>query len=228
MGPRLRSILVRILAVLVSYRLSYLSRSTLGISRVFFHQGIGYKSNFLQPVTLTRSPSDGSPLPSPLLPHVSPQYYAAIVAAEAIGFTNDTRISELQVDDDRVAAYLIYEGDTPVRAVFINTEVYLPSAYGIFRVRPVVHVRLNVHGASVYEMKRLTIPYVLPPFIAPKHRLIPDEQCRYSDSTLGLSWGGVTYETPNGRPSGEEIVECVDPEEGFALYATEAILAYLA
>ncbi|KAJ3546313.1 hypothetical protein NMY22_g2103 [Coprinellus aureogranulatus] len=171
--------------------ISHNPRSTLGISRVFFHQGVGYKSNFLQPITLTRSPTDGSQLPSPLLPHVNPQYYAAIIAAEAIGATNTTRILELPVEDNRIAAYLIYEGDELVRAVFINTQLHLPSSYGVFQARPAVRIRLNV---PVYEVKRLAIPY--------------------ADSTSGLSWGGVTYETPNAVRVGRRSLNALTLRKG--------------
>lgn len=181
--------------------------STLGVSRVYFHQGIGYKSNFIQPVALTRSPTDGSTLPSPLPPHVNPQYYAAIVTAEAIGASNATRIVELPIEDDRISGYLIYEEDLPVRAVLVNTQLYLPSVVGFFQTRRSVRVKLDIAGASPYELKRLAIPY--------------------ADSASGLSWGGITYETQNGRPSGEELVECVDSDTGFEIYATEAILVYL-
>lgn len=133
-------------------------RSTIGVSRVFFHQGIGYKSNFIQPVELTRSTTDGSPLPAPLLPHVNPQYYAAVIAGEAIGATNTTRILELPVEDSRVAGYLIYEGETPARAILINTQTYLPSGYGFFQTRPSVRVRLDIAGSTPYELKRMAIP----------------------------------------------------------------------
>ncbi|GLB40573.1 putative glycosyl hydrolase family 79 C-terminal beta domain [Lyophyllum shimeji] len=61
------------------WRLDYALYATqIGISKVFFHQGVGFKYNHIQPATLTRSTADGSDLPWPLPPHVQPAYYGAI------------------------------------------------------------------------------------------------------------------------------------------------------
>ncbi|KAJ6607373.1 glycoside hydrolase family 79 protein [Mycena sp. CBHHK59/15] len=77
------------------------SFSQLGISRVYFHEGVGYKYNLIQPVVLTRSTLDGSTLAVPQQPHVQPQYYAAIVAAEAIGDSGQTTATELNINNTR-------------------------------------------------------------------------------------------------------------------------------
>jgi hypothetical protein len=110
-----------------------------------FHGGIGYKYNLVradisffffeitlfclngtpfyikvQPVTLYDSIIDGSPLSQPAPPHVAPTY--AIIAAEAIGSSGSTYVSELFVDDPRVSGYAFYEGGVLARAVFINSS----------------------------------------------------------------------------------------------------------
>ncbi|KAF6757178.1 hypothetical protein DFP72DRAFT_248807 [Ephemerocybe angulata] len=190
-----------------------LHSASMGISRVFFHQGIGYKSNFLQPVFLNRSPIDGSDLPSPLSPHINPQYYAAIIAAEAIGSSNGSvEILELSIEDNRVSAYVFLKGGLPTRAVLINSQPYFASESGdgVFQTRPFVRVSLEIEGMpedAQFMMKRLSI--------------------QYTDATAGLTWGGFTFETDDAFPSGEEEIECIDFGEEFELYATEAVLLYL-
>ncbi|KAI1792600.1 hypothetical protein LXA43DRAFT_1005877 [Ganoderma leucocontextum] len=66
-----------------------LQASTLGIKQLFFHEGIGFKYNFVslrprscvslyeqfQPVRLNRPTIDGSPIDPPQPPHVQPAYY---------------------------------------------------------------------------------------------------------------------------------------------------------
>ncbi|TEB25149.1 hypothetical protein FA13DRAFT_1738567 [Coprinellus micaceus] len=108
-----------------------------GISRIFFHQGIGFKYNLIQPVVLARSPVDGSPLSPPLPPHIQPQYYAAIIAAEAIGSSGQTRILEL-------TGYAFYEGDILVRALFINSLAFFKKD----STRTSVHIDLAFTGAA--------------------------------------------------------------------------------
>ena len=156
--------------------------SQMGVTRVHFHNGIGYKYNFvrhspllsivyrlnrlpiqIQPVTLTRSILDGSPLSQPLAPHVQPAYYAAIIAAEAIGHTGSARAVELSIDDPRIAGYAFYEGKKLVRAVLINSQAYL--ANNATGSRGTIHVNIQLDGhpgaPSLMAIKRLAIGCVL-------------------------------------------------------------------
>ncbi|KAF9446613.1 glycoside hydrolase family 79 protein [Macrolepiota fuliginosa MF-IS2] len=171
-------------------------------SRIFFHEGIGFKYNFIQPVTLTRSTTDATTLPSPLPPHIQPQYYAAIVANEAIGSSGKTRIAELTIDDPNVAGYAFYEGSSLSRAVFINSRAFLQSSPS----RSLIHVDLTFADGSARSatLKRLAIPH--------------------ADDTSGLTWGGQTYETSDGKVSGSSKRESVDLKEGFDIQDTEAVL----
>lgn len=51
---------------------------------------------------------------------------------------------------------------------------------------------------------------------------------RHADDTEGVSWGGVTYETEDGRPSGSVEEETVDlGQDGVTISATEAVLITL-
>ncbi|KAF8147472.1 glycoside hydrolase family 79 protein [Crassisporium funariophilum] len=153
--------------------------SQIGISRVFFHQGIGYKYSLVQPATLTRSPIDGSTLATPLRPHIQPQYYGAIIAAEAIGRSGSTRAVELTVNDSRIAGYAFYEGSYLKRAILINAQAFFTATT---TERPIVHVNLKISGSAApttMQVKRLFVPH--------------------ADDTAGLTWGSQTYETSDGR-----------------------------
>lgn len=153
--------------------------SQIGISRLHFHEGIGYKYNLvrhsnvliqsnlnawmsmqIQPVTLTRSILDGSPLSQPLAPHVQPAYYAAIIAAEAIGHTGSAHAVELSINNARIAGYAFYEGGVLVRAVLINSQAYL--ATGTSGSRGTTHVNISLGNSTgtvptTMSIKRLTI-----------------------------------------------------------------------
>ncbi|KAK7451043.1 hypothetical protein VKT23_012718 [Stygiomarasmius scandens] len=174
----------------------------IGATRVFFHEGIGFKYNLIQPLTLTRSTLDASNLSTPLPPHVQPPYYAAIIAAEAIGDSGDTQIAELTVNNTRVAGYVFFTGGKITRAVFINSEAFLTTT----AERTSVHVDLSFSsgGPTSMDIKRLAIGH--------------------ADDVSGLTWGGVSYETEDARPSGEETVETVDVSDGFDINATEVVM----
>ncbi|KAL0567773.1 hypothetical protein V5O48_014223 [Marasmius crinis-equi] len=179
---------------------------TINISRVFFHEGIGYKYNLIQPAALNRSILDGSDLPSPLPPHVQPQYYAAIITAEAIGKSGDTRITELAINDTRLAGYGFFDNDVLSRAVFINSQAFLSD--GGDTSRPSVHLDLDFAGSGPSSgnmtVKRLAIGH--------------------ADDASGLTWGGQSYETADGRVNGTLSVETISVDEGLDISATEAVL----
>ncbi|KAF9254975.1 hypothetical protein L218DRAFT_992089 [Marasmius fiardii PR-910] len=174
---------------------------TINISRIFFHEGIGFKYNLIQPAALTRSILDGSALPEPLPPHVQPQYYAAIIAAEAIGKNGNTQVVELSVDEERVTGYGFYERGVLDRAVFINLQAWLSGTGG---ARPSVHLDVNVAGKTRMTVKRLAIGH--------------------ADDPTGLRWGGQSYETPNGRVSGKLVLGNALVKNGVDISATEAVL----
>lgn len=177
----------------------------IGISRVHFHDGIGYKYNLIQPLTLTRSILDGSPLASPLAPHVQPPYYAAIIAAEAIGSSGSTEAVELFIDNPRIAGYAFYEYGSLTRAVFINSQAYLTGN----TARGSVHINLKFGGRRglrplIMSVKRLAIGH--------------------ADDASGLTWGGQSYETRNGRASGIEFTTESFVSDGVDIEDTEVVL----
>ncbi|KAF9472125.1 glycoside hydrolase family 79 protein [Pholiota conissans] len=178
--------------------------SQLGILRVFFHEGIGFKYNLIQPLTLTRSILDGTPLSTPLPPHIQPQYYAAIIAGEAIGNSGNTHVTELDINNARVSGYAFYEGKTLARVVLINSQAFFTTTT---TPRTSTHIDLNLSGTNApttMTVKRLSVPH--------------------ADDTTGLTWGGQTYETSNARVSGTLQVTKVAVTSGVDIQETEVVM----
>ncbi|EIN04315.1 hypothetical protein PUNSTDRAFT_108442 [Punctularia strigosozonata HHB-11173 SS5] len=180
-----------------------LHASQIGIERLFFHNGIGFKYNLIQPIALNRSILDGSALAQPLAPHVQPAYYGMIIAAEALGSSGRVQVAELDISNADVAGYAFYEGGIIMRAVLINSRAFLSTTSS----RNTVHVDLNLSSASLngtMTIKRLSIGH--------------------ADDESGLAWGGQTYETPDGRVSGDEIMERSTIRAGVDVQDTEIVL----
>ena len=114
----------------------------------------------IQPVTLNRSTLNGSPLSPPLPPHIQPQYYAAIIAAEAIGNSGNTRVIELNINDTTISGYAFYQGAQLKKAILINSLAFFTTTT---TPRPSTHVDLTFASATVHSqmnVKRLFVPYV--------------------------------------------------------------------
>lgn len=109
-------------------------------------------------MTLNRSILNGSPI-APLPPHIQPPYYAAIIAAEAIGSSGNAQIVEISVNATDISGYAVFEYGTLARAVFLNNVAYLPGA----GVRNSTHINIDLSGtgwaAQQMKVKRLNIPY---------------------------------------------------------------------
>ncbi|KAG6873248.1 hypothetical protein C0995_001268 [Termitomyces sp. Mi166 len=196
----------------------------LGISTVFFHEGVGFKYSLasltflegswdnelntisqIQPTTLTRSTLDGSNLPKPAPPHVQPQYYAAIIAGEAIGKTGEAQVLEIDIDHPQVAGYSFYEDAHLVRAIFINSKAYLPGSTN----------RTNVH---------LDLGFTTVSDIAPTTMTVKRLAIGYATDVSGLTWGGQTYETSDGRVANSVVIETRPVSDGLDIQETEIIL----
>jgi len=186
-----------------------LQAASLGITETFFHEGIGFKYNFIQPIALNRSTIDGSPLNPPQPPTVQPSYYAGILINTFIGRSGSAEIVELTVPDDNVSGYAAFEHGAFQRAVFVNLDAWLLNSEGTNSTRPSVHIDLSFSSAfgSKLTAKRLVI--------------------QHADDLAGLTFGGQSWETSDARPSGKVVEESVDPQKGVDLRATEAILISL-
>lgn len=114
--------------------------SQLGIERVYFHEGIR------------------SALPQPLAPHIQPQYYAAIIIAEAIGPSNATQAIELNINNSQVSGYAFFDNGRLKRAVIINLNAFVGDT-----ARGSVHVVPSILGygwrvPTTMTIKRLMVP----------------------------------------------------------------------
>lgn len=179
--------------------------ATLGIKRFHFHEGIGYRYNMIQPITLNRSIIDASELPEPLPPHIQLAYYGAIIVAEAIGNQEPSSVVELQIDDASLSGFAIFENTSLKRAVLIDSTAFLSSSSGLRASR---NITLSFNGSAPHptdvSIKRLAIGF--------------------ADDTTGIKWGGQSFETSDSRPSGELQLETVSVQSSISLTATEAIL----
>jgi len=178
-----------------------LHANTLGISRLYFHEGVGFKYNLIQPVTLTVSPTDGTVLAAPLAPHIQPQYYGAIIAAEAIGNSGNTHMVELTINNERISGYAFYVGTKLARAVLINSQAYLTGT----RTTTTVNLDITGSGApTTMTVKRLAVPN--------------------ASVTAGLTWGGQSYETASGLVSGTLKTTTQSVSQGVTITETEVVL----
>ncbi|KZT13293.1 glycoside hydrolase family 79 protein [Laetiporus sulphureus 93-53] len=178
--------------------------STFGISELYFHEGIGYKYNFLQPITLNYSTIDGSILDPPEPPHIQPPYYGGLVVDTLVGNSGAASIVELDVPENDTTGYAVYESGTLARAVFVNLNAWTTNSTG---TRPVVHIDLDFAFGVVSS--------------ASARRLV----INYADDTSNLTWAGQSYEESSDiSPTGQLVLEDINVEEGLDLRATEAIL----
>ncbi|KAG5219956.1 glycoside hydrolase family protein [Salix suchowensis] len=189
----------------------------IGISRVFFHEGVGFKYNLvrscfrpiksapgsrissqIQPATLIRSTLDGSSLPHPfrhmsnlniMLPSLLQRPSGPLVQAKPLSSPSTTPLFQDTLFSRRKARASI---------------AFLASS----AARGVVHISLGFAEtstrASNITIKRLAIGH--------------------ADDTSGLAWGGQSYETPNGRKSGTLITTTGSVQSGFDIHDTEAVL----
>ncbi|KAJ7726057.1 glycoside hydrolase family 79 protein [Mycena maculata] len=186
------------------WALDYLLFATqIGISQVFFHNGIGFKYNLIQPVTLHRSILDGSPM-SPLAPHVQPAYYAAIIAAELRGDEDTVQITEIAVNNTRIAGYAAFEDGELARALFINSEAFLRGDTN----RSSIHLDLDFSDDSD----------------APSSMTIKRLNIGYADDVSDLTWGNQTYGTDDGKVDGTLAVGSAPVVDGVDISATEVVL----
>jgi len=187
------------------WTLDYLLFATqLNISRVFFHDGIGFKYNLIQPIALTRSTLDGSALSTPLPAHIQPQYYAAIIAAEAIGNCGNTRVVELNITDTTISGYAFYQCNQLTKVILINSLAFFTTTT---TPRSSTHVNLSFVSGTVplvMDVKRLLVPH--------------------ADDTSGLTWGGQTYETSDARVGGTLQTDTVNVKDGVDIKATEVVM----
>ncbi|EJD00646.1 uncharacterized protein FOMMEDRAFT_22402 [Fomitiporia mediterranea MF3/22] len=191
--------------------------ASLGVKRMHFHEGVGFRYNLIQPVTLTRSIIDASPI-SPLPPHIQPTYYGALIAAEAVGTSGSSSVVELNINDNTLSGYAVFEKGKVERVVLIDSDAFLKGD----KVRGGRNVTLSFSAGSVsglvdgksggsVSVKRLNIGH--------------------ADDTKGLTWAGQSFETSDAKPSGavkKETIKVVQSggtvKVNVGIQATEIVL----
>ncbi|KAL8283989.1 hypothetical protein RQP46_005102 [Phenoliferia psychrophenolica] len=127
-----------------------LQSASLGVERLHFHHGVGYRYNLFQPVA---DADDGLNISRP---HILPAYHAFIIANEAIGTSGNSFVAELGTSNNSVAAYGIWEGSKLARVVLINSLIFLPDTGARDSITlPLVNLP---QGSKVYA-KRLFTPF---------------------------------------------------------------------
>jgi hypothetical protein len=145
--------------------------ATIGISRQYFHNGVGYAYSALCP---SGAVNDGYGLNRP---HIGALYHAFLIVNEAIGKTGQSRIAEYATSDNSIAAYGIYEDGWLARAVLINDDPYTEMTPG---GRTNSTVMLNNPASKQGTIKWFETPY--------------------TNSSRGMTWGGQSFDTADGKP----------------------------
>ncbi|PIL36362.1 hypothetical protein GSI_00050 [Ganoderma sinense ZZ0214-1] len=183
-----------------------LHAATLGIKKAYFHEGVGYKYNFFQPVSLNRSIDDASPLNPPSAPQILPIYYGGLLINTFIGKTGSSKLVELTINDAYTTGYAVYEANKLVRVALVNLQPWLASSKG---TRPSLTVNLTFSASAINQNSTITA-----------QRLVLD----HADDRENLTWGGRSWETADAQPTGDAVAETVSLASGVQLRASEAIL----
>ena len=149
--------------------------ATIGISRQYFHNGVGYLYSALCP---SGSVDDGYGLNRP---HIGALYHAYLIVNEAIGQSGSAHVAEIATSDNRIAAYGIWEDGWLARAVLIDSEPYTREQNGG-----------NRKNATVFLDNK-----------ASEQGRVRWFETEYTNSTRGMTWAGQNFDTADGKPEGE-------------------------
>ncbi|KFY31530.1 hypothetical protein V493_01024 [Pseudogymnoascus sp. VKM F-4281 (FW-2241)] len=120
--------------------------ATLGLDRIFFHNGRDYFYSFWKPMGGSNSSIE---------PHINPQYYSLLFHASAISGLNSPRIYRVaHLDTNSLAHYAVYSGNQLKKMVILNTQLYNSTA----DERPAKHVDISPIFGNKLTSKRLTAP----------------------------------------------------------------------
>ncbi|PVH69161.1 glycoside hydrolase family 79 protein [Cadophora sp. DSE1049] len=153
--------------------------ASLGIERVHFHHGLGFRYNTLQP---TSESDDGLNITRP---HILPSYHALLIVNEAIGKSGRAEIAEIATTNLTLTSYGIWEDGRLKRMVVMNTAVYL--GVGMKST-----MKVSLKGL---EQGRLATIKLL--------------ESNMTTSVTGVKWAGQSFETISGRPVGDMVKEAV-------------------
>ncbi|KAF7517705.1 hypothetical protein G7054_g13717 [Neopestalotiopsis clavispora] len=181
-----------------------LHAAVVGISGLFFHQGVGYNYSAFEPidhigVNITDYNEDATH-------HTMPEYYGYLVVAEAIGSTQDAYINEIEIDSSvALSAFEIYEDDKLARIVLINSDPWTELSTG------------DRHDLTV-ELPQLS------DYDGVRYKLLEFDSLSV---TSGLTWGGQTFETESGEADGDEVFHDLDSSGTIVLLSSSVAVLYL-
>jgi len=177
--------------------------ATIGIEKMYFHEGIGYKYNLIQPASLPRNVDDATTLNPPAPPHVQSSYYGALAVNEFLGTTSSRHIVEIDFSSTpTLSGYASYSSSTGAiqHIILLNHQPFLSSSSG---ARPSVSVSLSsALGTKNISVKRLSIPF--------------------ADVETGLKWAGQSFDS--GVASGSVQVQMQSTSAPVVVSATEIVL----
>ena len=119
-----------------------------------FHEGVGYRYNAIAPVS---GLDDGLNLTARA--HILPLYYAFLIVDEAVGSSGTAKVAELATLNSSITSYGIWEGGRLVRAVIIDSQVYLNDTDSDSRTGFDVSLEGWSDGGGQTTIKRLSTPF---------------------------------------------------------------------
>ncbi|ADV23920.1 Hypothetical Protein CGB_H2510C [Cryptococcus gattii WM276] len=165
-----------------------LQLASMGVERMHFHHGVGFRYNLFQPVATDADHDDGTNMTQRA--HILPAYHAALIVNEAIGTSGNSYVAEISTANDNVVAYGIWEDEDLVRMVVTNTEVYTTDDEESQKGRNKFEVNLvGVQGRNA-TVKRLFVPQ--------------------TTAQHGITWAGQNFDTEDGKPTGQVTEESLD------------------
>ncbi|KNX50054.1 hypothetical protein CNBG_9274 [Cryptococcus deuterogattii R265] len=165
-----------------------LQLASMGIERMHFHHGVGFRYNLFQPVATDANHDDGTNMTQRA--HILPAYHAALIVNEAIGTSGDSYVAEISTANDNVVAYGIWEDEDLVRMVVTNTEVYTTDDEAAQKGRNKFEVNLLGAEGRNATVKRLFVPQ--------------------TTAQHGITWAGQNFDTEDGKPTGKVTEESLD------------------
>ncbi|KIR40778.1 hypothetical protein I307_02213 [Cryptococcus deuterogattii 99/473] len=165
-----------------------LQLASLGVERMHFHHGVGFRYNFFQPVATDAEFNDGLNLTDRA--HILPAYHAALIVNEAIGTNGNSYVAEISTANDNVVAYGIWENEDLVRMVVTNTEVYTTDDETAQQGRNKFEINLVGAEGRNATVKRLFAPQ--------------------TTAMRGLTWAGQSFDTEDGKPTGQVTEESLN------------------
>jgi len=124
-----------------------LQAATLGVSRVHFHNGLGYRYNLFQPIS---NLDDNTNITQA---HILPLYHAFLIVNEAIGLSGEAHVAEIGTLEGNLAVYGVWEKDELVKMVMINSGLYQDGDRGILNVE-----MKGIAKGECMKVKRLKVP----------------------------------------------------------------------